>query len=335
MRREQARLIDAAADPYDVLLDDYEKGVTAARLDEVFAEVWGGERQRGRMADVRRRMRRRSRDENEDGGRLSKGMAGIDRSSRRPPRRARSALPAGSALPAPPHPSPVGPTPTRPHQKVRAGLAPLIADLKANGTRPDDSWLAGEFAEGAQAALCREVALDMGFDLGKGRLDVSVHPFTGGAHPSDVRMTTRFKAGDLTEGLTGASSLWVCVLDVTSERGRLRGGKRKHTLSLACPITQLSRSINCAQTTHYTNTNTKQSQKGAVHETGHALYEQGRNLSDEWRDLPVNAALSMGVHESQSLLWERMVALSPAFAGYVLGKVCGRGERERKRRGGV
>lgn len=42
MRREQARLIDAAADPYDVLLDDYEKGVTAARLDEVFAEVWGG-----------------------------------------------------------------------------------------------------------------------------------------------------------------------------------------------------------------------------------------------------------------------------------------------------
>ena len=35
------------------------------------------------------------------------------------------------------------------------------------------------------------------------RLDVSVHPFTGGAHPTDVRMTTRYKAEDLTEGLSG------------------------------------------------------------------------------------------------------------------------------------
>jgi carboxypeptidase Taq len=43
-----------------------------------------------------------------------------------------------------------------------------------------------------------------GFDLDNGRLDVSVHPFTGGAHPTDVRMTTRFKKNDLTEGLTGA-----------------------------------------------------------------------------------------------------------------------------------
>ena len=33
---------------------------------------------------------------------------------------------------------------------------------------------------------------------------VSVHPFTGGTHPTDVRMTTRFKQDDLLEGLTGA-----------------------------------------------------------------------------------------------------------------------------------
>lgn len=39
VRREQARLVDPSKDPYDVLLDDYEKGATAARLDEVFAEV--------------------------------------------------------------------------------------------------------------------------------------------------------------------------------------------------------------------------------------------------------------------------------------------------------
>ncbi len=34
---------------------------------------------------------------------------------------------------------------------------------------------------GAQAALCEKIAVEMGFDLGCGRLDVSVHPFTGGA----------------------------------------------------------------------------------------------------------------------------------------------------------
>jgi Zn-dependent M32 family carboxypeptidase len=43
---------------------------------------------------------------------------------------------------------------------------------------------------------------------------------------------------------------------------------------------------------------------------GHALYEQGRNLGPEWEGLPVNSALSMGIHESQSLFWERMVRYS-------------------------
>lgn len=183
VRREAAALIDPTKDAYDVLLDDYEKGMTGARMDEIFEEV-------------------------------------------------------------------------------RAGLVPLIADLKTKGNAPDDKWLAGDYDVKAQAALCQEIALDMGFDTEHGRLDVSVHPFTGGAHPTDVRMTTRFKAHDLTEGLTGA-----------------------------------------------------------VHETGHALYEQGRNLSPEWKDLPVNTALSMGIHESQSLLWERMVALGLPFCKYMSGKV--------------
>lgn len=49
---------------------------------------------------------------------------------------------------------------------------------------------------------------------------------------------------------------------------------------------------------------------------GHALYEQGRDLSHD--GLPVSEHLSMGVHESQSLLWERMVALSRPFAAYLL-----------------
>ncbi len=34
--------------------------------------------------------------------------------------------------------------------------------------------------------------VDMGFNLDNGRLDVSVHPFTGGAHPTDVRYVVEY-----------------------------------------------------------------------------------------------------------------------------------------------
>ncbi|GIM05840.1 hypothetical protein Vretimale_10263 [Volvox reticuliferus] len=176
--KEKARLIDPTKPVYDVLLDDYEKGATSARLDQVFTQV-------------------------------------------------------------------------------REGLVPLIAEIKSRGRKIDYSWMVGDFDTEKQAELCKQVAIDLGFDTTHGRLDVSVHPFTGGAHPTDVRMTTRFKKENLVEGLTGA-----------------------------------------------------------IHETGHALYEQGRNL--EYDGLPVNNALSMGVHESQSLLWERMVGLSRPFAAYLM-----------------
>jgi carboxypeptidase Taq len=48
-----------------------------------------------------------------------------------------------------------------------------------------------------------------------------------------------------------------------------------------------------------------------IHETGHALYEQGR--PHELGDLPVTESLTMGIHESQSLFWERMIAQSKPF----------------------
>ena len=83
-------------------------------------------------------------------------------------------------------------------------------------------------------------------------MDVSVHPFTGGSHPSDVRITTRYSADNWIEGIAGT-----------------------------------------------------------IHECGHAMYEQGR--SSTHADLPVSEALGMATHESQSLLWERMVGQSRAF----------------------
>jgi carboxypeptidase Taq len=64
-------------------------------------------------------------------------------------------------------------------------------------------------------------------------------------------------------------------------------------------------------TTKYSENEFVQGIFAAVHETGHALYEQG--LNKKHVGLPVSFALSMGMHESQSLFWERMIALSDPF----------------------
>jgi carboxypeptidase Taq len=48
-----------------------------------------------------------------------------------------------------------------------------------------------------------------------------------------------------------------------------------------------------------------------IHEGGHALYEQG--LPTEQYGLPLGSATSLGIHESQSRLWENNVALSLAY----------------------
>lgn len=50
---------------------------------------------------------------------------------------------------------------------------------------------------------------------------------------------------------------------------------------------------------------------GTLHEAGHGMYEQG--LPVEWYGLPPGSASSLGVHESQSRLWENFVGRSEAF----------------------
>ncbi|KAF9298199.1 hypothetical protein BGZ74_009496 [Mortierella antarctica] len=142
-------------------------------------------------------------------------------------------------------------------QDLKLHLVPLIAQIRAKGIQHDGAFLLGEWDVGKQTELCHQIARDQGFDTRIGRLDVSTHPFTGLIHAEDVRMTTRYTASKLREGI-------VCT----------------------------------------------------VHESGHSLYEQGRNA--EYVDLPVSMALSCGIHESQSLLWERMVALGKPFWTHTL-----------------
>ena len=67
----------------------------------------------------------------------------------------------------------------------------------------------------------------------------------------------------------------------------------------------------CRLTTRYNETDFTQSLYGILHEAGHGLYEQG--LPKEAYGTPMGKAVSLGIHESQSRLWENHVGRSAAF----------------------
>ena len=62
-------------------------------------------------------------------------------------------------------------------------------------------------------------------------------------------------------------------------------------------------------TTRYTGF--KESFWAGVHEAGHALYEL--NLPERFRNTVIHHAPSFGLHESQSLFWEKQIISSPWF----------------------
>lgn len=64
-------------------------------------------------------------------------------------------------------------------------------------------------------------------------------------------------------------------------------------------------------TTRYDEDDFLKSMYAVLHETGHALYQQG--LPAAWRGQPVGAAGGMALHESQSLTMEMQVCRSAAF----------------------
>ena len=64
-------------------------------------------------------------------------------------------------------------------------------------------------------------------------------------------------------------------------------------------------------TTHYHLAEWTSSVFSVLHETGHALYEQG--LPQEWKFQPVGVPCSAGFHESQSRLYENIIGRSREF----------------------
>jgi carboxypeptidase Taq len=83
-------------------------------------------------------------------------------------------------------------------------LLDKVAAAKQNAPPVHEALKGGEqWDVAAQAALCKKLSERLGFDFDHGRIDVSVHPFTGGAGPEDTRITTRYSTTMPFEGIMG------------------------------------------------------------------------------------------------------------------------------------
>ncbi len=76
----------------------------------------------------------------------------------------------------------------------------------------------------------------------------------------------------------------------------------------------------CRLTTRYNERNFTQSLYGILHEAGHGLYDQG--LPADHFGTPLGSFCSLGIHESQSRLWENHIGRSRVFWEYWFHAAC-------------
>ena len=67
----------------------------------------------------------------------------------------------------------------------------------------------------------------------------------------------------------------------------------------------------CRITTRYDEKFFSSALFGTIHEAGHGMYEQGLNVEEY--GLPLGTSVSLGIHESQSRMWENLVGRSRTF----------------------
>lgn len=84
--------------------------------------------------------------------------------------------------------------------ELREGLVPIVEAISAQPTA-DRGPVLGSFPEADQRSFGEGVIGDFGYDFERGRQDKTHHPFMTRFSIGDVRITTRFKENDLTEGL--------------------------------------------------------------------------------------------------------------------------------------
>src|ERR1700736_3869442 len=75
--------------------------------------------------------------------------------------------------------------------ELKAAIVPLVADIKRRADAVDDSVLRRGFDPDKQVKYALDTVAALGYDLERGRQDISTHPFSIAFGPGDVRITTR------------------------------------------------------------------------------------------------------------------------------------------------
>lgn len=88
-------------------------------------------------------------------------------------------------------------------ERLRAGLLPLIKAI-AEKPAPRFDFLERHYPVEKQHAFALKMAEKLGYDLNRGRLDTTVHPFEVSFTRNDVRITTRFYPNYMPASLFGA-----------------------------------------------------------------------------------------------------------------------------------
>lgn len=84
---------------------------------------------------------------------------------------------------------------------LKKGLVPLLKKIQKSN-QVDDKFVHGKFDHQKQLEFGKLILKDMGFDMEKGRLDLSTHPFSSSAHPTDSRITTRIHPTSLLSNIS-------------------------------------------------------------------------------------------------------------------------------------
>lgn len=85
---------------------------------------------------------------------------------------------------------------------LRRDLVPLVREITSSPIKPPEGLLKGLPIAG-QAQFLREVTEAIGFNYGRGRIDVAVHPFCSG-DAADTRLTTRYSEDEALDSLFSA-----------------------------------------------------------------------------------------------------------------------------------
>lgn len=142
---------------------------------------------------------------------------------------------------------------------LKNNLVPLIKKISESNVTIRDDFLKRKVNKKKQMKVADYILKTIGFDLSRGLLQESMHPFTDQLSKNDVRITTHIYEDNF------ISNIYSCA-----------------------------------------------------HEGGHGIYEQ--NLNSKLPSI-VKDACSMSIHESQSRLYENIIARSYAFTKLTYPKI--------------